>query len=383
MKKLLIVHNKYREEGGEDLSVENEIILLKKYFEIEVIYFDNYIKNYLSQFISFFINKNYKSQELLKDKISTFKPDHVYVHNTWFKASSGIFETLSEKGITPLLKLHNFRQSCTTSFLSKIHLNGEKVCKACGYSKSNSGYFNKYFSNSYLKSFLIVYYGKKYIKILKNYDLKILVLTSFHKKFLINKGIVKEKIFVYPNYVPNQKVKTRESDKNYILYAGRISEEKGLSELIESFKLANLKNLKLKIIGDGPMYKNLSNRYRSEEIEFYGRVDNAEVLQLIYNSKAVVTATKLYEGQPTLLCEAATFGVPSIFPKTGGVAEFFPEKYLLTFNQFDYDDLIEKIKLLNDSKLIEQQGLESQYFINDYIGENRLMKIFNKLLDND
>ena len=383
MTKILIIHNKYREEGGEDLSVQNEINFLKKYFEIELIYFDNYIQKYFQQLISFILNKNSNSQKILNEKINSFKPDYVYVHNTWFKASSGIFDTLRKNGIVPLLKLHNFRQSCTTSFLSKKHLDGQETCKACGYSNQNTGYVNKYFSNSYLKSFFVVYYGKKYIKILKKYELKILVLTNFHKKFLINKGVDREKIFVYPNFIPVQKDEIKKTHEEYILYAGRISEEKGLNELIRSFKKAEINNLKLKIIGDVPMYQDLNNKYKSEEIEFYGRLKNSEVLELIRNAKAVISATKLYEGQPTLLCEAASLGVPSIFPKTGGVGEFFPVKYLLSFRQFDYDDLVEKIKLLNNSKLIKQQGIESKYYINDYIGDQRLIKLFKKVLDNE
>jgi len=30
MKKILVVHNKYRERGGEDIAVDNEINILKK-----------------------------------------------------------------------------------------------------------------------------------------------------------------------------------------------------------------------------------------------------------------------------------------------------------------------------------------------------------------
>ena len=101
MRKILIIHNKYREEGGEDLSVENEITFLKKHFELEVVYFDNYIQSYFQQFISFILNKNYKSQKILNEKLKTFKPDHVYVHNTWFKASNGIFNILRENRNNP------------------------------------------------------------------------------------------------------------------------------------------------------------------------------------------------------------------------------------------------------------------------------------------
>ena len=48
-------------------------------------------------------------------------------------------------------------------------------------------------------------------------------------------------------------------------------------------------------------------------------------MKMINESKAVVTATKLYEGQPTLLCEASVSSVPSIFPDYGGISEFFPK----------------------------------------------------------
>ena len=39
MKKILIVHNKYQNIGGEDIAVENEIEILQKYYKVEVLYF--------------------------------------------------------------------------------------------------------------------------------------------------------------------------------------------------------------------------------------------------------------------------------------------------------------------------------------------------------
>ena len=34
MKKILVIHTKYRNKGGEDIAVENEIVLLKENFVI-------------------------------------------------------------------------------------------------------------------------------------------------------------------------------------------------------------------------------------------------------------------------------------------------------------------------------------------------------------
>ena len=74
-KKLLLIHNKYRELGGEDLAVKNETILLKKYFNLEVLYFDNDINKYPQQFFSFLINRNLGSINEVSLKIKNFKPD--------------------------------------------------------------------------------------------------------------------------------------------------------------------------------------------------------------------------------------------------------------------------------------------------------------------
>ena len=43
MKKILIIHNKYQQTGGEDLAVENEIKVLSKSYEVDTLIFDNNI----------------------------------------------------------------------------------------------------------------------------------------------------------------------------------------------------------------------------------------------------------------------------------------------------------------------------------------------------
>ena len=122
MEKILIVHTNYQNIGGEDIAVKNEISFLEKYFQVETLLYSNVVKNYFLQAVFFLFNKNIKSMKILEQKISEFKPDIVYVHNTWFKASLGIFKILSKKKIKTIIKLHNFRYFCTKSFLSKRHL---------------------------------------------------------------------------------------------------------------------------------------------------------------------------------------------------------------------------------------------------------------------
>ncbi len=381
MKKILVLHTQYQIQGGEDIAVENEMNFLRENYDIERLIFSNKVENYFTQTVNFLGNNNTHSVETLNNSLENFKPDAVYIHNTWFKASLGVFNLLRDKKIKPLLKLHNYRYDCTKSHFLSAHLNNNNPCKACGLTRNNERLYNKYYENSYAKSFFINKYGKKYFKILENYDLNLIVLTKFHKKYLKEVNSINQKITVIPNVIDIANTKKEKSKNRYIVYAGRISKEKGVEELITSFINCNFSDVSLKIVGEGPLLEYLKKTYINEKVEFVNSLPNNEVLNLINNSIAVVTATKLYEGQPTLLCEASAMGVPSIFPKSGGISEFFPKDYSLSFNQFEYKDLEKKLNLIVNLNNLEEIGKENKKYINNYLDKKNILNKFEELIN--
>ena len=171
-----------------------------------------------------------------------------------------------------------------------------------------------------------------------------------------------------------------ENKEKLVVYAGRISEEKGVEELINSFLKTKLDGFSLKIIGDGPQLKYLQQKYNSKYIEFTGELKNNDVLKIVAKSRAVVINTKLYEGQPTILAEASLLGIPSIFPDTGGIAEFFPEKYSLKFEQFNYKELEEKLSTLDRTKLMETIGNKNREFIKKEFSINGVLNNFLRII---
>lgn len=364
MKKILVVHNRYQLTGGEDIAVDNEIEILKKHFQVKALLFDNKIVSKFKFLKLIFTLKNRDSIAELQKVYTEFNPDYVYIHNTWFNASLEIFNFLEKKQANVVLKLHNFRYDCTQHFKSKNHLNNKKICPACGYRYKKLQYFNKYFEDSYAKSLFVFLYGRKYIKILLNSNFKIAVLTKFHSEHLINFGLDIARLEIVPNIITNKPiVKSGKMDKSFV-YAGRISNEKGLNELIHAFNEVDVKEMKLKIVGDGPILEQLIQKNKNKNIEFLGQVSNEEVKEIISESTAVITATKLLEGQPTLLHEASLLKKPSIYPKTGGLSEFFPDDDPYSFEQFNYDQLAEKLRLLvTDIDRSQQIGEKNYKFI--------------------
>ena len=379
-KKILIVHNKYRNIGGEDIAVQKEIEFLKTFNDVKVIFFENKINKLFKQTTSFLKNSNSESTNLFIDQYNSFNPDIVYVHNLWFKASLGILEFLKKQNTKVFIKFHNFRYDCTSSFSKFKHLNGSEFCKACGFNNTNTIIFNKYFNDSYLKSIFIILFSKKYIKLLESSNFEILLLTNFHRQYIKSKNYNFKNLSVFPNHIDinNDKVKK----ENFIVYAGRISNEKGIKELINAFINVSYKKKELYIIGDGPELKSLKTQFKdNDDIKFLGVIENNKVHELIAKSKGVVTATKLFEGQPTLLCEASLLSIPSIFPRSGGIEEFFPTNYSLAYSQFDYLELSKKIKQIYSNDDSFSLGLENRKFIQKKLNQNDLRKKFEKIYE--
>jgi len=379
MKKILIINTKYKELGGEDSNILDEIDLLSKHYIVEYLEFDNSKKLSVFDLLSFLNNSNFISNKTVSRKIDEFKPDVAYIHNTWFKANLGIFKILKKKKVPVFVKIHNFRYWCANTYLLKNHLIGNKFCPACSLKNSNR-LINNYFPESFSKSLILIKFIRKYLSILKKNDIKILTITDFHKKFLTNLNIPQNKILKYNNPIKiNQQIaKNYNSSSNYVVYAGRITESKGIEDLLLTWqKFSNAHGLILKIVGEGDLKETFKNSFNQDSIEFVGYLNNLEVKKLISKSRAVITATKMYEGQPRLLCEASSLGIPSIFPNFGGMDEFFPPKYELSFEQYNYEDLNEKLLLLEKKDLLEKYSKENFKYVSSYLGEEKLNGIFS------
>ena len=373
MKKVLVIYTKYKNSGGEDSNFEEEKKFLKKYYEVDYLNFDNSKNLNIYDVISFFTLSNLSSNRVLKDKLDTFKPDIVYIHNTWFKANLGIFDILKKENVEVVLKIHNFRFACTDTFSASNHFNGKNFCFKCGNKKRRMSIFNKYFENSYLKSFFVVMYGKKYINILREYNLKIIVLNEFCKDYLIRKGVDRSKVFKNYNPFEIHESHTYSADSEYVVYAGALTEQKGIKDLLESWRESKI-NLKLLIIGNGQLEKEIIKKYSSGNIEFLGFLENKKTIDLIKKARAVITATKMFEGQPRLISEASAHGVPSIYPSFGGLDEYFPDDYKLSFKQFDYPDLVKKILLLQHKQLLNEESKKIHNYIVENMSLNKLRK---------
>ena len=374
MKKILVIHTKYSTKGGEDISVLNEVKLLKEGYDIKEIYFENKINSIL-ELLFLLIGKNFTNVKKVKKALATFQPDIVYVHNTWFKASTSIFKLLETYDGEVLIKLHNFRYLCSLKLISNKHiLRDGEYCQGCGTEFKKYIFLSFFYKKNILKSFMLFLYSNRYFKYLKNEKFKILVLTDFHKELFEN--ITGKKAFTFRNFLPFQKIISSEK-ANLITYAGRISQEKGIIEMIKVYSEIKNPKYKLNIIGTGPLLNKLN--INNKNIILVGEKSHSEVLKAINSSKCIITNTKLFEGQPTLLSEASSLGVASIFPDTGGLKEIFENDYPLSFEQFNYRELKILLESLNDETL-EKAGQSAKKYYDTSLDSKKFLHSFELLV---
>lgn len=101
---------------------------------------------------------------------------------------------------------------------------------------------------------------------------------------------------------------------NQVLFAGRLSYEKGPDRLLKAFsKISNKSDWKLIFAGNGPMLNQLEKMVQdlglSNNVSFLGKVNNID--QLMSESAIFVLPSRL-EGFPNALCEAMAIGMPCI-----------------------------------------------------------------------
>ncbi len=380
MTKVLVINTKYKNFGGEDANILEEVGILSEYFEVKYLEFTNSSNLKFFDYISFFTNNNRNSNKTLKKVLDDFSPDIAYIHNTWFRAGLGIYKILNEKNIKILFKLHNFRLDCTKSYISKNHISKKNFCLKCGYISNSSFSFNKYFNDSYFKSLIAIRFSRKLLKSISKFPMTILALNNFQKEFI--KSYKKDnQIEILSNPIRHVKINTNQYNpsSNFVVYAGAITKEKGVDKLLETWRGLNISNLTLKIIGTGSMEEELKEKYKENNVKFFGFLDNKKTLDHIRKARAVVTATRMLEGQPRLLCEATSFGVPSIYPFFGGMNEYFPEDYQFSFKQYDYKDLGNKLLLLDNEQKLSEHSHELLHFFSSFLSEDIYLKKFKRL----
>ncbi len=242
--------------------------------------------------------------------------DIAHLHNLYHHLTPSILPVLARRGIAMVMTVHDYRLACP----AKHFLSSAGVCTKClpgrfyhaaGPSCAGLGGV----------ALAIESYIQRLLRRYRRIDF-FMCPSQFMMRMLEEAHLPKEKLVLVRNIIGHVEPSPPD-DRGEILYAGRISCEKGpdmMLDLAEQFS-----NRHVVIAGDGPELAELriaAGIRGLRNVELAGHVDKARLQEYMNNAAVVVVPSRCFENSPMTMLEAMAAGRCVVVPGHGAFTEW-------------------------------------------------------------
>jgi len=317
--RILLIHNYYKQAGGEDTVFHQEAALLRSHgHEVEQLTFSNTEVSSFKEKLQAALGVVYnpKSAGLISQKISAFKPEVVHVHNFFPLVSPAVFAVCYRHGIPVVMTLHNYRLICPSALL---HYHGrvqlENVWQVLPFKAILQGVYR----NSRLETASVVLATgvHKLLGTWRNKVSRFIALTPGGAELFQESSLRLRpgQLVVKPNFTADPGIGAAER-QDYFLYLGRLTAEKGIFTLLQAHAL---RPFPLKIVGTGPLQEQVK-AYAAQHptVEYLGFQEREQAMTLLKQARALVFPSEWLETFGMTVIEAFATATPVVAASIGG-----------------------------------------------------------------
>jgi glycosyltransferase involved in cell wall biosynthesis len=147
-----------------------------------------------------------------------------------------------------------------------------------------------------------------------------ITLSEFQRDLMVKAGLPANRVFVKPNfYSGSPNVTPWIKRPGYVVFVGRLSEEKGVQTLLHAWANWGLAAPELRIIGNGPLREKLESIAVGLPVRFLGQQSAAETHKQIASASLLVLPSECFEGFGLVLGEAFAYGTPAAVSSIGAL----------------------------------------------------------------
>ena len=256
----------------------------------------------------------------IAEVLDDFRPDLVHLHNVYHQLSPSVLGPVKARRIPAVMTLHDYKLACPTYRF----LDHGRPCEAClGGRFSNA--VRRRCNGGSLGASAVSAFESRIHATTKAYGRvdRLVCPSRFLEGKMRRAGVYPERLRWLPNFVDVPAGSGASSPGEGLVFAGRLSHEKGVDVLLRA--VAPVPEARLDIAGDGPERPALealaSELGLGDRVVFHGRVDSDEVRKRLELAAAAVLPARWYENQPLAVLEAFAAGTPVIGTELGGIPE--------------------------------------------------------------
>jgi glycosyltransferase involved in cell wall biosynthesis len=318
--RILQLHTRYRQPGGEDVVVRAERAALEQGgHEVHEHIEENSASPVRAAAALAGSLWNPLSAKRVINAIDVAQPDVAHVHNTWFASSPSVLSALRWRRIPVVMTVHNYRLVCVNGLFLRDGAPCEKCLDHSPWpAVRHSCYRGSRATSAVAAAGIAVHRG---LGTWSRFVDRFIVLSEFARDRLVRAGLPSHRLVPGSNFVEDPGSRSSApSESRDVLFVGRLSPEKGLHVLLDAWRTGVCRGLRLDIIGDGPERARLE-KSAPPGVAFLGRRPAAEVMGRLLRTRALVIPSVWYEGQPLTALEGLAAGTPLVVSGIGGLPE--------------------------------------------------------------
>lgn len=312
--RVLLLHNRYRAQGGEERAVGDLMSLLRtRGHEVELLERSSAAISPVTAGRALMLGGVDPGE--VAAAVRSLRADVVHAHNVHPLFGWRALAAAQSAGARTVLHLHNFRLFCAIA----VGYRDGAPCFRCRGRDTRPGLRLRCRGSVGEAAAYAAGLSLQQPKLFAHAD-RFVAVSDATARRLIELGLPGARTSALTNFVPaaSYAAASRAGEGGYALASGRLVEEKGFDTAIAAARIAGVP---LVIAGDGPDGARLRALGRGAEVRFTGRVEPSALAELRGGAAVVLVPSRWEEPCPYAALDAMADGVPVLASDRGGLPE--------------------------------------------------------------
>jgi glycosyltransferase involved in cell wall biosynthesis len=319
--RVLVVHNRYRLEGGEERSVELQLAALRR-AGIAHALLERSSAELSRPRAALALLRGGSEEDDVRAAAGDLDADVVHAHNPLPLFGARALESARAAEASVVMQLHNLRLFCAIGVAAR----DGGPCFRCHHRNTLPGLVLNCRESLPEAAVYAAALARHQPAIIHAVD-RFVAPSHYAAGQSALLGVPVEKIDVVPHYLPAEAFakKSRAADGQYALVAARLSPEKGIDTAVQAAALADIP---LHVAGEGPGAAYLMELASviGAPVDFIGRLDRDAVKRELGGAAMLLMPSRYHEFAGYSALESMAAGVPVIGSTLGALPEILGEQ---------------------------------------------------------